>query len=104
MLSTPEILVLFALAIAALYWVAALRAKELARAAGQQACARAEVQLLDDTVELTRLRLRRTDRGALAWQREYRFEFTRDGATRYRGRIAMAGTRVLAVELEPFRL
>lgn len=104
MLSTVEILVLFGFLALAGYSFSALRNKELARAAGQRACEQADVQFLDDTVELTKLRLRRSEGGALVLYREYRFEFTNDSAHRYRGEITMLGRRVLRVTLEPFRL
>lgn len=104
MLSTVEILVLFGLLALAGYWFTALRNKELARAAGQRTCEQADVQFLDDTVELRKLRLRRGESGGLVFYREYRFEFTNDGAQRYRGEITMLGRRVLRSTLEPFRI
>jgi hypothetical protein len=104
MLSTIEILVLFGFLVLAGYWFAALRNKELARAAGQRACEQADVQFLDDTVELTRLRLRRGESGGLSLYREYRFEFTSDSTQRYHGQIMMLGPRVLRLTLEPFRI
>jgi hypothetical protein len=104
MLSTVEILVLFGLVALAGYWFAALRNKELARAAGQRTCEQANVQFLDDTVELRKLRLRRGESGGLVLYREYRFEFTNDGAHRCRGEITMLGPRVLRLTLEPFRI
>jgi hypothetical protein len=101
--SAYEVVALLALLAATAYWMAAIRSKEIARAAGRQACERAEVQFLDDTVELTRLRLRRDRDGRLAVFRQYRFEFTSDGATRYRGELAMAGRRVTQLTMEPYR-
>ena len=81
------------------YWLDAMRGYELARAAGKRACQEAGVQLLDDTVELVRLRLRRTHGGRLAWLREYRFEFSDDGAMRHRGQVTLLGRRVLHLAL-----
>jgi len=97
-------LVLLAL-LAGLAWYTwnAVRAKELARRAGKEACARAEVQFLDDTVALRRLRLKRDARGALRLWREYGFEFTRLGERRYRGSIVLFGTKVNEVQMEPHR-
>ena len=83
------------------YWLDAIRCKEIARAAGKHASQQAEAQFLDDTVELSKLRLRRDVQGRLAWYREYRFEFTRDGAYRIRGSLAMLGQRVVRLELGP---
>jgi hypothetical protein len=83
------------------YWMDALRCKEIARAAGLRACQQAEAQFLDDTVELTKLRLRRDARGQLVMYREYRFEFTRDSAYRCHGEMAILGRRVLRLALDP---
>jgi hypothetical protein len=83
------------------YWLDAIRCKEIARAAGRHASQQAEVQFLDDTVELTKLRLRRDAQGRLAWYREYRFEFTRDSASRNRGALALLGQRVVRLKLDP---
>jgi hypothetical protein len=101
MLSGYEVAALIGLAVLAGYWLDAVRSKELARAAGLRACRQADVQLLDDTVELIKLRLRRDAGGRMALYREYRFEFTTDGSVRFRGALAMLGRRVLRLELEP---
>ena len=91
------------LGIAALggFWVDALRCKEIARAAGLRACQQVDAQFLDDTVEITRLRLRRDVRGRVCFYREYRFEFTHNRDYRLRGDIAMLGRHVQRLVLEP---
>lgn len=99
MLSLLEAGGLLGLAAAAGYWLEAMRSKELAREAGKRACRAADVQFLDDTVQLTRVRLRRDARGRLAFRREYRFEFTPDGVTRERGAVTLHGRRVLRLVL-----
>jgi len=99
-----EIASLLLLAAAGWFWQQALRSKEIARSAGKLACERVGVQLLDDTVELTRLRWRRDPAGVLRAYRHYRFEFTADGSHRFRGELALLGRRVLFVELEPHLL
>lgn len=85
------------------YWFDAMRAKELARDAGRERCTAAGVIFLDDTVVLTRLRLRRDDEGRMKLHRDYRFEFASDGGMRYGGEIALAGGRVTRVEMVAFR-
>ena len=96
-----EIASLLGLAALLWYWLDAMRCKELARAAGRHASQQAQAQFLDDTVELTKLRLRRDAQGRLAWYREYRFEFTRDSTCRNRGALAMLGQRVVRLDLDP---
>lgn len=95
-----DIAVLVGFAALLWYWLDGLRCKEIARAAGRHASEQAQAQFLDDTVELTKLRLRRDGQGRLAWQREYRFEYTRSGDYRIRGTLTMLGQRVMRLDLE----
>lgn len=96
------ILALLALIGAALLaWRHTMHARETAIAACRRACAEAEVQLLDDTVALRRLRPCRSRRGALALERVYLFEFSRDGRLRERGSVVLRGLRVSHVYLTP---
>jgi hypothetical protein len=99
MLSPYEVAAFLVLLALVGYWLEAMRAREMARIAALRACREAQLQLLDDTVELVRLRLRRDAHGRLGPYREYRFEFTADGASRFRGTLAMQGRRVLRLEL-----
>lgn len=101
MLSTLDVITLFAVAVAGGYWFAATRAREIARRVGRRACEQADVQFLDDTVELTRVRLRRDERGQIVVYREYRFEFSHDGTDRNHGALAMLGRRVVSLKLAP---
>ena len=101
MISVLDLAVFLGFAALAWFWMDALRCKEIARAAGLRACQKAEAQFLDDTVEITRLRLRRDARGQLVLYREYRFEFTHTRDYRLRGEIEMLGRSVVRVALEP---
>ena len=101
MITVIDLMVFLGVAVLAWYWMDALRCKEIARAAGLRACQQVEAQFLDDTVEITKLRLRRDARGQLALYREYRFEFTRNRDYRLRGEIEMLGRRVVRLALEP---
>ncbi len=86
------------------YWWNAVSAKEIARLAGKQKCAQLGVQFLDDTVMLSKIRFCRNDRGRLQFCRTYHFEFSSDWETRYKGRVLLAGERILAVETEAYRV
>lgn len=94
-----DIIVFLGIAALLWFWLDGLRCKEIARAAGRQASEQAQVQFLDDTVELTKLRLRRSTQGHMAWYREYRFEFTRNGDYRIPGTISMHGQRVVRLDM-----
>lgn len=85
------------------YWFDAIRAKEVATAAGRRRCEDVGVTFLDDTVALARLRPCRSPRGHLSLCRQYRFEFASDGGVRYKGEIALQGARITGLEMEPYR-
>jgi len=70
-------MVLFAALIA--YWLNAMRAKELARYEAKRLCQQSAVLLLDDTVSLQRLRLKRNSFGQMSFLRTYDFEFSTTG-------------------------
>lgn len=78
------------LAIAGL-WYDIMRARETAVAAARRACDAAGVQLLDDTVAVTALALRRRADGRIALRRIYRFEFSDTGNNRVAGSITLLG-------------
>jgi hypothetical protein len=77
-----------------------MRSKEQARAAGRRACDNAGVQFLDDSVVLTRVRLKRDARGALAFWREYRFEFSVHGVGRHPGHVILHGQKTIELSLD----
>ncbi len=87
-----------------LLWLDSLRARERAVRAGKSACERYDLQLLDDTVSFTRLRLARDDEGQLKIARTYSFEFSDTGNNRRRGAIVMLGGELQDLQLEPYRM
>lgn len=92
-----ELFTLLGLVLVAIYWSDAMRSKERARAAGRAACEGIGAQFLDDTVVLTRTRLRRNAAGALAFQREYRYEYTVNGALREFGHVIVHGRQATSL-------
>lgn len=76
-------------------WMGALALREYAILTGQRLCREAGVQLLDQSVALERLRVRRTSTG-LALERRYHFDVSMDGADRYRGHLDLIGQRLLS--------
>jgi len=87
-----------------LFWLDSLRARERALKAGRAACERHELQFLDDTVSVTRVRLGRDDDGQLRIARTYTFEFSDTGNNRRNGAIVMMGGQLQDLQLEPFRM
>ena len=87
---TP-LLLLIAFGLVALLWSESRAAAEQAQRLGREACAAAGVQWLDQSVALTRLALRRDRDGRLRVQRQYRFEYSREGDDRHHGSLALLG-------------
>lgn len=83
-----------------LFWRDSLGAREQARTASARACQQINVQLLDDTVALERLWLRRDRDGRLKLERLYLFEFTDTGLIRRIGSVLLVGWRVEVVHME----
>ena len=83
---------LFLLAIACTVWIwmDALGARERAIRYGRELCREAGVQLLDQTVSMTRLRIQRVD-GLPTLVRRYGFEISLDGSDRHRGHLDLRG-------------
>lgn len=99
-----EIIILLVFIAAIWFWLDGIHAKDLASRAGKKACSDQGVDFLDDTVEITRTRLKRDSSGKLHFYRDYRFEFSSDGSQRYRGEMTVFGKQVRNVILEPHRV
>ena len=89
------------LAVIAGFWYSSLAARELANKVAMEACAGANVQMLDGTVAIHRLRVVRTPDAPLAWHRTYVFDYTADGYSRQRGFVILTGDTVDTVGLGP---
>lgn len=86
-----------ALGLVALVWSSARAAAEAAIHHGRRSCRDAGVQWLDQSVHLTRLRLRRGADGRLGLERHYRFEYSRGGDDRQSGRVVLHGRQLQSV-------
>ncbi len=92
------------IAAAVFLWLDSLRARERAVKAGRAACERYALQLLDETVSFTRMRLRRDAEGRLRIARTYTFEFSDTGNNRRHGAIVMLGGELQDLQMEPYRV
>jgi len=89
-----------ALAVAYLIWHWSLESREAANRIAREACSRAVVQFLDDTVAFAGFRLARSPRdGRRRLLRTYTFDYTSDGFERSQGFVVMAGRHLEAVGL-----
>ena len=99
-----EMVALLAIGAGLAFWIDSLGARERALAAGRRACERYGVQLLDETVQFSRLRLARDAGGQIRLQRTYTFEFSETGDNRRHGAIVMLGGELQDLRLEPYTL
>lgn len=77
------------------FWSAGRAAAERATGLGRDACRRADVQLLDQSVHLLGMKPCRLDDGWLGWERTFRFDYSRDGDDRQSGRLVLRGSRLV---------
>jgi len=85
------------------FWWSSLRAREAAVAAAKLICQQRKVQFLDQTVALSGIRAVRLGTGSLGWRRNYRFEFTDDGARRDTASLTLDGNKLKIMSF-PFTL
>ena len=67
-------------------------------------CDTQNVQLLDDNIQLQKLRLKRNKNKQLQLYREYHFEFTSTGEHRYQGEMQLLGRTVERIRLSAFHI
>ncbi|MDP5069508.1 MAG: DUF3301 domain-containing protein [Congregibacter sp.] len=79
------------------YVFSATRVRELAVAAAKRSSELADLQLLDQSVSLSKTSLSRDSGGQWRVWRQYRFEYSRDGVGREIGHIIMLGAKLQAV-------
>jgi len=103
-MDTISLLFLVLLAVLGWFWFESLRALEIARTTGKQACNQANVQFLDDTVASVALAFSRDKSGRRVLRRTYRFEFSETGNTRLEGRLTLLGGKVESLVMEPYQI
>jgi hypothetical protein len=93
------LLILIVGGLAAVSWWRLLKGKELARHAAAVSCKQHGLVLMDDTVILDSVQLKRED-PVRAWGLKYRFDFARDGILRCGGLVLIAPGRRPVVIIE----
>jgi hypothetical protein len=99
-----DIALVLALCAGAYWWWRAYAVKESVLQIVRRHCKAMDVQLLDDTVALRGMWLKRDAHGSLRVRRSYVFEFTSTGDERYHGDAVMLGLYLETIQLEPHRL
>jgi len=92
------LILLILLGILLWFWQDTLRVRELALLAAHDICTRQQLQLLDATVTLQRVLVRRTA-GHPVLQRTFQFTYSSDGNDRHTGFIITRGNHVEQVGL-----
>ena len=93
----PTLVVLMiAVAMAFSFWSAGRASAERAEVLGRDACIKAGVQWLDQSVHALGIRLCRQDTGWLGLERTFRFDYSIHGDDRHIGRLVLRGPRLVA--------
>jgi hypothetical protein len=101
-MDTMSLIYMMLLAALGWFWLSSIRVLEVARNAAKQACSKADVQFLDDTVASIGIRVVRNTSGRRVFQRTYRFEYSETGNDRIEGKVVMLGETVESVTLHPY--
>jgi hypothetical protein len=88
------VILLILLIVGVFWWQSQMRAAEKALEVCKAFCDANNVQLLDQTIALHKLRFKR-DSGTLKCFRQYRFEYTLTGDVRYKGEVHLVGAEVV---------
>jgi|SRR6478672_5708485 hypothetical protein len=94
-----EILSLVVFAGVVWLWLDSLKAREVAVRAARAACTAEGLLLLDDTVAIANLKLKRDDDGHVKLQRAYDFEYSDTGNNRLKGSVVLLGHRVMLLNI-----
>ena len=92
-----DLIVLLALGLMCLYFLAASRVRELAVQAVGHASRRDDFQLLDQSVHIQRMSLSRDETGRWRMWRQYRFDYSFDGVERRQGFVIMLGKQLQSI-------
>jgi thiamine biosynthesis lipoprotein len=99
-LTIENISLLLAIVIISLVWFESLRVREMAIRHCHRLCRETNLQLLDQTVSLVSISLRRAETGTMKVLRKYQFEVSENGVDRYSGYITLLGSRIIESRLE----
>lgn len=102
MLTSEQLLLILLAAIGAAWFWHHLGIRQLAMRHARQACQRNNVQLLDQSIYLRKIRLVRSRATLLAMERSYEFEFASRGDRRYLGWVVLSGRQLTRLELQPY--
>ncbi len=76
------------------FWYSSIQAREIAILAAKMRCESQGLILLDQTIVLSKIRLRRDPKGEMRFEREYQFEFSSNGDDRFEGMMILHAGRI----------
>lgn len=95
-----SILLLILLALLIYIWYETFRLREYVLIKCRQVCRESNLQLLDQTIALASISVKKLSGGSMHLYRSYGFEYSINGTERLRGYVDMLGRSILAVRLE----
>ncbi|MEM8563439.1 MAG: DUF3301 domain-containing protein [Pseudomonadota bacterium] len=95
--SLMDIGIIVLLGAVGLYFMSAIRVRELALQAVIRAGREDDYQLLDQSVHIQRLSMSRDTEGRWHIWRQYRFDYSFDGVQRQQGHVIMLGKQLQAI-------
>lgn len=81
------------------FWLNSRRAHEFGVGLCRHLCEKNSVILLDETVILDKLKLRRNASGRIVFERTYRFEYSDDIALRQHGELVIVGLEPVEISI-----
>jgi hypothetical protein len=97
-----EIFLLIVVIAAAWFWLDSIAVRETAINTGRDLVDRYDLQLLDETVACTRLRLGRNSRGRIQLMRTYDFEVSANGSDRLECNLVLLGNQLQSWYIPPY--
>ena len=97
-----EIILLVILIALAWFWLDSITKREVAVKFGRELAGRWQLQLLDETVACTQIRLGRDSRGHAQLQRVYAFEVSASGAERMQCNLQLLGKQLQSWHIPPY--
>ena len=104
MISLGDIVIGYILILLGWYMWQAQKSREQAREMASSYCKQLELQLLDDTVVLSRIRFKKSQPGRIKISRTYQFEFSSMGNERYHGSLELLGNQMVDISLDAHRV
>ena len=97
-----ELILLIIVCLGSWFWLDTLTARDKAVVLGQELAEKFSLQLLDETVACTKLRLARNLRGHVQMLRTYEFEVSANGVDRMQCNLILLGRQLHTWHIPPY--